>query len=219
MSSYEPENSEQRRLKVRDLLMETGLRVLAVFAFILLVVSLLNAYLADTSRVSLLVLLVIETFTLALIVFAREARTRDISWLSMGATICASFYFVLLDVAPTRHLAPEWVAVAFQGAGMAWQVWAKATLGRSFGLLPAHRAVVTSGPYGVVRHPIYLGYLISHIGFLLANFSGRNAAVIAGLYALQMVRMVLEERLLARDSAEYQGYQRSVRWQFIPGVL
>jgi protein-S-isoprenylcysteine O-methyltransferase Ste14 len=49
-------------------------------------------------------------------------------------------------------------------------------LGRSFGLLPAQRGLVVVGPYRFVRHPIYFGYLIGHIGFLLVNFSWRNAS-------------------------------------------
>jgi len=111
------------------------------------------------------------------------------------------------------------VAVAIQGLGMTLQVWAKVTLGRSFGLLPAHRGVVTSGPYAWVRHPIYLGYLVSHIGFLLANLSVRNFLVLVGLYGLQMVRMILEERVLGRASTEYGSYLQTVRWRFLPGLL
>ena len=66
---------------------------------------------------------------------------------------------------------------------------AKVVLGRSFGLLPAQRGLVTAGPYRIVRHPIYFGYLIGHIGFLLVNFSWRNAAVLALLYVAQVVRI------------------------------
>ena len=66
---------------------------------------------------------------------------------------------------------------------------AKVVLGHSFGLLPVQRGLVMAGPYRFVRHPIYFGYLIGHIGFLLVNFSWRNAAVLALLYVAQVVRI------------------------------
>ncbi|MBW8833139.1 MAG: isoprenylcysteine carboxylmethyltransferase family protein [Burkholderiales bacterium] len=203
----------------RALLRETTLRVLAVLAYCAFVAAVFNQWRLAPQRLSLIVLVAIDTFTLCLLVFAREAKFRDLSPLAATSTALATFYFVFLNLAPGRQVVPELVAVAIQGLGMTLQVWAKVTLGRSFGLLPAHRGVVTSGPYAWVRHPIYLGYLVSHIGFLLANLSVRNFLVLVGLYGLQMVRMILEERVLGRASTEYGSYLQTVRWRFLPGLL
>jgi protein-S-isoprenylcysteine O-methyltransferase Ste14 len=103
--------------------------------------------------------------------------------------------------------------------GAAWQFGAKLVLGRSFGLLPAQRGLVTSGPYRVMRHPIYCGYLISHIGFLLVNASWWNFAVLSVLCAAQLLRIRREEALLAdsRD-AQYNRYRCQVRWRVLPFV-
>ena len=203
----------------RQFVLEAVLRGAAVLAYCVLVAAIINGWRAAPERWSLLALLAIETFTLCLLVLAREARIRDMSPLAATSTVLATFYFVFLNLAPGQHLVPELVAVAIQGIGMAWQVWAKYTLGRSFGLLPADRGVVTSGPYALVRHPIYLGYLMSHIGFLSANFCARNVVVLGGLYALQIIRMVLEERVLRGASAEYRAYSQAVRWRFVPGLF
>jgi len=202
-----------------SVLVEGLLRVVTVAAYFVLVAGVYKQWQLAPQRWSLVALLLIEALTMGLLVFAREARLRDLSPLAAASTLLATFYFVFLNLAPGRHVVPELVAVTIQALGMAWQVWAKLTLGRSFGLLPADRGVVTSGPYALVRHPIYLGYLVSHVGFLLANLSVRNAMVLTSLYSLQVLRVVLEERMLSRASLDYRSYMRVVRWRFIPGLL
>ena len=83
---------------------------------------------------------------------------------------------------------------------MAIVIAGKVTLGRSFGLMPANRGVVSPGLYRIVRHPIYLGYLITHVAFLVATPSAWNiAALLAGDAAL-LLRAVCEEQTLARDA-------------------
>jgi len=115
-------------------------------------------------------------------------------------------------------LAPLWTTVSLQVAGIALQVVSKFCLGRSFGLLPANRGIVASGPYGLIRHPIYTGYFISHIGFLLASFSWRNIWLFSALYFFQLLRVLQEERLLL-NYYDYQVYAKKVRWRFLPGIF
>ncbi|MGF6547374.1 methyltransferase family protein [Paraburkholderia youngii] len=98
------------------------------------------------------------------------------------------------------------------------QIHAKWSLGRSFGLLPANRGVVVAGPYRVVRHPLYLGYLVTDIGFLAANFGMHNLIVIVAQWTLQVVRIVMEEQLLSNDAA-YREYTRRVHYRLIYGVF
>ena len=78
--------------------------------------------------------------------------------------------------------------------------------------------MVDTGPYGIVRHPIYTGYLITHVAFLLANPAPWNVAVILFADSALIVRAMMEERVLSAD-VQYQGYCRRVGWHLVPGVF
>jgi protein-S-isoprenylcysteine O-methyltransferase Ste14 len=64
---------------------------------------------------------------------------------------------------------------------------------------------------------MYAGYLVGHLGFLLVNPTAWNAIVYAACYALQVPRLLAEERLLAQD-ARYAAYLARVRWHLVPGI-
>lgn len=173
----------------------------------------------DRSRWTSLLFLISEGFTLGLVLFARKALARDLSVSAMVVTVYAMVYPALLQPVGTARLAPEWIGAALQLAGMAWQFVAKVYLGRSFGLLPAQRGLVVSGPYRVMRHPIYFGYVIGHVGFLLANFSLVNLLVLGLLYVAQVIRLLREEAVLAARDPAYRAYQQRVRWHLVPYVF
>ena len=75
----------------------------------------------------------------------------------------------LVKPAALSAMAPETFTALVSAVGLMIVVAGKVTLGRSFGLTPANRGIVSTGVYRIVRHPIYLGYLITHIGFVIAN--------------------------------------------------
>ena len=199
-------------------LTEWLLRAFGLLAYGFGVANLFQAWWSDPSRWTVLLLLVFESYTLLLVLIARRASARDASAMAMALTAYAAFYFVLIEPRDNTRLIAESAGVALQLMGAACQFSAKLMLGRSFGLLPAQRGVVVAGPYRLVRHPIYLGYLIAHAGFLLVNFSWRNLAVFALLYAVQVLRIEREEALLAESEA-YRAYQQRVRWRLLPFVF
>jgi protein-S-isoprenylcysteine O-methyltransferase Ste14 len=102
--------------------------------------------------------------------------------------------------------------------GICWQIFAKASLRGSFGILPANRGVVSKGAYRFMRHPMYFGYFITDIGFLIVNFGMQNMIVFAIQFSLQIGRIVREERLLSAD-ALYRAYKKKVRFRVIPGLF
>ena len=104
------------------------------------------------------------------------------------------------------------------GVGLIIVIGGKISLGYSFGLLPANRGVMERGLYRIVRHPIYLGYLMTHVPFLAAHPSAWNAAVfLVGDARVDLYAAFYEEQTLRRDP-KYVRYCEIVRWRLVPGV-
>jgi protein-S-isoprenylcysteine O-methyltransferase Ste14 len=120
--------------------------------------------------------------------------------------------------APGHALIPQGSGVVVLLFGFATQVWAKLTLRRSFGIVPANRGVKASGPYRFVRHPMYLGYVTVHIGFLLLLPNLWNLVVYGLSFAVQLFRILAEERLLGRDPA-YAAFAEKTRYRLVPRVF
>lgn len=91
------------------------------------------------------------------------------------------------------------------------------SLGRSFGVRPALRRLVTFGPYRFVRHPIYLSYVMSDIGYNIQEWNvGTLLLTFAGWISL-LYRIHAEERVLSRDP-RWPAYVATVRYRLLPGV-
>lgn len=102
--------------------------------------------------------------------------------------------------------------------GLITHVYAKLSLFRSFGVVPANRGVKVKGLYAIVRHPMYAGYLWTHIGYLLSAASLWNLGVYICVWFFMLLRIFAEENLLSQSS-EYQKYRKSVRYRLIPGIF
>jgi protein-S-isoprenylcysteine O-methyltransferase Ste14 len=114
-------------------------------------------------------------------------------------------------------LLPDSIAAALIGTGLAINIASKLSLWRSFGLAPANRGIRAGGPYRLVRHPMYLGYFISQLGFLLANLTIGNAVKYLLAWSMQLLRIREEEKFLLQDES-YQDLTRRVRFRLLPGV-
>jgi len=90
-------------------------------------------------------------------------------------------------------------------------------LNRSAGIVPSNRGIKTAGPYGFVRHPIYLSSLLLYVGYVILSPSVLNGVILAAAAFFQVWRIRNEERLLGRDP-EYVKYGEKVRWRLVPGV-
>lgn len=161
--------------------------------------------------------IVSEALVVVFIVFRRftqDMSTKPMDWLA--ALIGTALPMM---VRPGGHsMIPPTVAIALMLGGILFSIWGKLILRRSFGLAAANRGVVRGGAYAFVRHPIYAGYVLVYIGFLLSNPTVWNALVYLGVIALLVVRILAEERVLRRDPA-YADFMREVRFRLAPGLF
>jgi protein-S-isoprenylcysteine O-methyltransferase Ste14 len=113
-----------------------------------------------------------------------------------------------------RSLALYWTGVALVAAGIAFAVWARVHLGRNWSgsvTLKQGHELIRSGPYGVVRHPIYTGLLLSVLGTALTSGTVRAALGLIIITAALLVKLRMEERLMrATFPIEYERYRASV---------
>jgi protein-S-isoprenylcysteine O-methyltransferase Ste14 len=178
----------------------------------------LGADFVATGRITGLLLLLSELLVVVMTVRRRSAAAVDRSIQARLLTLASMLGPPLLQPAYVTAMAPEATTVALSIMGLAIVIAGKMTLGRSFGLIPANRGIVSTGLYRLVRHPIYLGYLLTHIAFFAANPSLWNVGILLAADGALLARAVCEEKTLATDP-RYQAYQQLVRWRVCPGLF
>jgi protein-S-isoprenylcysteine O-methyltransferase Ste14 len=109
------------------------------------------------------------------------------------------------------------LAVILVGVGTAWCVWAVRHLSTCLSVVPQARGLVDSGPYRLVRHPLYLGEIVAVTGFAVRGGHWSHALVVVGLLALQLHRAGREEALLGVAVPGYAEYAART-WRILPGL-
>lgn len=110
--------------------------------------------------------------------------------------------------------------VVFAG-GLGFAIWARVNIGRNWGTPMTQKddpELVTTGPYRLVRHPIYSGILIATVGTAVAlTWLWLFAVALAGIYFLYSANV--EERYLAKRFPDaYPAYKRSTK-MLLPFIL
>jgi len=201
------------RERVIDLVVRTSVGAL----FLLLSINLLGDF-VRTHRVTGLLLLVSESLVVVLTVMRRRAYLVDTSAAALTITAIALLGPPLLRTADQPGVLPDALTAVISSAAICLVIVGKLTLGRSFGIVPANRGIVDKGPYLLVRHPIYAGYLVSHLAFIAAYPTQWNIAVVVISDAALVWRALFEERLLRQDE-RYQAYCVRVGWHLVPGLF
>ena len=161
---------------------------------------------------------------LVVVLFVVRRRTLASDHASVGPGLVAlagtfllnAVAYLPIDVTTSTELLLTSAIVTI--VGTLWTIWSLANLGRCFGLFPEARGLVLRGPYQVVRHPVYLGEIISALGMLIARPNPLIVALFVVFVGLQYWRTVYEERVLSvAFPSDYPAYQQKVP-RLLPGV-
>ena len=107
-----------------------------------------------------------------------------------------------------------WVAALVAAAGLAFTAWARIHLGRNWSgtvtIKQGHELIMT-GPYALVRHPIYTGLLLAFAGTALARGEWRGVLALVIAWAALWRKLRVEERWMEeRFAGRYEDYSRRV---------
>jgi len=137
------------------------------------------------------------------------------------AIIIASFLFPALNerVIPLNNITGP-IALAASALGIGYAIWARRHLGKNWSATPALKedhALVTSGPYRLVRHPIYTGVLLAFVGSIIVS-TALWMILLAVVAAMFIWRVNVEEALMTREFPnEYPEYKKKT-WALVPFV-
>jgi protein-S-isoprenylcysteine O-methyltransferase Ste14 len=196
--------------------LDIGERAFVIGLFLLLVSKILGSVAMGASVANLLVL-VSEGLVVVLVLVRRPATELSLKPLDWFLALAATAGPLLVRPGHAASLIAPALAAGLMVTSIVFQVIAKLTLRRSFGIAPANRGLIVAGPYKLVRHPIYAAYLINQTGFLLLNPTAWNAGILAASLVAQIFRIAAEERLLAHD-ADHAAFRKAVPFRLVPGV-
>ena len=105
-----------------------------------------------------------------------------------------------------RPLVANWITDAIAIPGLLIVIWARLSLGRNIGFVPAQRELVSRGAYAYMRHPVYTGGLLTSLAFVLRAYSPQNALLLGlGVFWFIPVKSMVEENFLRADP-QYAAY-------------
>lgn len=167
------------------------------------------------------VAMIIQWLVVAVTFLSRRTVVRITTnpWLWLLAFV-ATYWLWLTAVIAAKGIAliPHWYSAALALLGLAIAVYARLSLGRNIGLVPAQRRLVTTGAYGLVRHPIYTAIFVNYLAFALESYSPGNVLIaVLGVF-WYVIKSIIEERFLAADPA-YAAYMQRVRWRWLPRII
>jgi protein-S-isoprenylcysteine O-methyltransferase Ste14 len=107
-----------------------------------------------------------------------------------------------------------WSGAAITATGLLFSAWARRHLGSNWSravTLKKDHELITSGPYALVRHPIYTGLLLAIVGCALARGEWRGLLAIALVFVVLWRKLKLEEKWMRVQFGEsYETYSRKV---------
>jgi protein-S-isoprenylcysteine O-methyltransferase Ste14 len=160
----------------------------------------------------------------ALIIWCYLRRSRAVATSGSVTGYAAAVTATLLPLTlPLLRGVPPGVLQQYVGyllvvGGTGWAVWSVRFLGRSISVIAQAREVVDRGPYRLVRHPLYVGELVSALGVAIVVGTVWALCGWVVLCVLQGYRALREEQVLLQALPGYRSY-RARTAALLPGVF
>ena len=194
-------------------------RTIAIIAVIPSIIELVHRYTSRNLSFPRAVLgIQLAILIITMIIRRPPRRVTPNPWFWLLAFVASYGILAFTSFAPNgRPLAPAYVSGGLAVLSALIMIYARLSLGRSIGYVPANRGIITTGAYGFVRHPIYTGMFVGVTGFLLRSYTPWNIVLGVTIVLLFMIKSVVEESFL-KDDAEYAAYMKQVRSRWFPGI-
>lgn len=139
-------------------------------------------------------------------------------WEPRASSFVGAFLTVSLGAFPVVEASAAWriASIALIVIGWLLSTLVLARLGRSFSITAQARRLVTTGPYAIVRHPLYLCEEIAIVGAMLLSLSPATVSIVVVQWMFQLRRMTNEEVVLRSAFPEYATYAAQTP-KIIPG--
>lgn len=144
-------------------------------------------------------------------------------WTRLALFLCASALLAIPHVRPAflnQRFLPSglwtfWLGAAVSASGFLLSIWARRYLGKNWSqavtLKKDHELIIT-GPYSLVRHPIYTGLLLAFLGSAIARAEWRGLFALALIFIALLRKLTLEEKWMREHFGDsYEAYSRRVR--------
>jgi protein-S-isoprenylcysteine O-methyltransferase Ste14 len=175
------------------------------------------ALLDALSKVSVFVFALV---LIGLLIIRRSPVAAATGWAPRVIAFLGCYLGIALLTLPVRVHGSPWfgASAGLIFAGTTFALYSLFWLGRSISIMPEGRKLVTSGPYGMVRHPLYLGEQLALVGVALLVTSPWAIALVVLQFCCQLYRMNYEESVLSGAFPEYVAYMlktdRLIPWLY-----
>jgi len=161
--------------------------------------------------------LIIHVMVALLFLIRKPSKDFSKKLLAHIVAISSMMYYNLYDCHVDCSLINEIIANYIIILGCILAVFSTLSLGRSFGVLPSYREIKTRYMYKIVRHPLYLSYIVMDLGIILGYTSIYNILVFILAITLFIIRIYYEENLLIKYN-EYITYKSKINYKLIPFI-
>jgi protein-S-isoprenylcysteine O-methyltransferase Ste14 len=169
-------------------------------------------------------ILTVAFFAFLVVIYTIRSRAiaKDHNPVAVAAALTGSFVLYGLFLIPGQERSTNvWVLAASDiclASGMTWALYSLTYLGRRFSIVPEARGLVISGPYRLVRHPVYVGEIVAGFGLVLPTLLTLHILLFALFLGAQIARTYFEEGILATTYPQYEAYAAHTK-RLIPFVF